>query len=259
VEIFLDLGLLVELTKRDFTERYAGSVLGVFWTFIWPLVMIFIYTFIFSRVMGAKLPGLGSTYSYGIYLVAGLAGWIAFSNTVTRATNVFVEKKAVISKIRISLPMLPCYVVLSESITYMITMAIYFVFLMIIGAPMHRSLILLPFIFVVQQIFAYSLGLIAAILQVFVKDLKEFVGIVFQIWFWLTPIVYIVDILPGIAGRLMVWNPAFLFIDSYHRIFFYGQSPDLKALLALTFMGHFVFLVAFWMFKRLEKDVRDCI
>lgn len=255
----MNLGLLGELTKRDFTERYAGSVLGLLWTFIWPLVMIFIYTFIFSRVMGAKLPGLGSTYSYGVYLVSGLAGWTAFVNTVSRAADVFANKKAVISKIRISLPMLPFYIVLSESITYLITMAIYFVFLLIIGVPLHRSLILLPFIFMLQQMFAYSLGLMSAVFQVFIKDLKEFVGIVLQVWFWLTPIVYVVDIFPESTARFMALNPAFLFIDSYHRIFYYGQDPSLKALLILTFLSHGTFALALWVFKKLEKDVRDFI
>lgn len=250
-------GLLVELTKRDFTERYAGSVLGLFWTFIWPLVMIFIYTFIFSRVMGARLPGLGSTYSYGVYLVAGLSGWTAFANSVSRSTTVFIDKKPVISKIRMSLPMLPLYIVISESITYGITMVIYFVFLLLIKAPIHRSIVLLPFIFMVQQIFAYSLGLLTAVLQVFIRDLKELVGIVLQIWFWFTPIVYLVDILPGFARKFMLCNPAFLFIDSYHRIFYMGETPDIKLLLILTILAHGLFFIAFWLFKKLEKDVRD--
>ena len=69
----MNLGLLIELTKRDFTERYSGSVLGVFWTFIWPLVKSLVYTVIFSQVIGARLQGSSSTmYSYGIYLIAGI-------------------------------------------------------------------------------------------------------------------------------------------------------------------------------------------
>lgn len=67
--------LLLELARRDFSERYAGSVSGLLWALLLPLVMIFIYTVIFSRVMGAKLPGIGSTYSYGIYLIAGVVPW----------------------------------------------------------------------------------------------------------------------------------------------------------------------------------------
>ena len=98
----MNLSLLIELTKRDFTERYSGSVLGVFWTFLWPLVNIFVYIVIFSQVMGARLQGSSSTYSYGIYLVAGILPWTAFANTVSRSATVLVDKKHIISKI-------PCF------------------------------------------------------------------------------------------------------------------------------------------------------
>ena len=121
---------MIELTKRDFTERYSGSVLGVFWTFIWPLVNIFVYTVIFSQVMGARLHGASSTtYSYGIYLIAGILPWTAFANTVSRSATIFVDKKTIISKIKVSLPSLPLYIVMSESITFLITLFIYMVFL----------------------------------------------------------------------------------------------------------------------------------
>ena len=95
--------LILELTKRDFTERYAGSFLGAFWNFIMPAVMIFIYTVIFSRVMKAKMPGVNSTYSFGIYLIAGMLPWTAFSNTILRSASVFLDKKSLIGKMPVSL------------------------------------------------------------------------------------------------------------------------------------------------------------
>jgi lipopolysaccharide transport system permease protein len=247
------------LTKRDFTERYSGSVLGVFWTFLWPLVNIFVYLVIFSQVMGARLQGSSSTYSYGIYLVAGILPWTAFANTVSRSATVLVDKKHIISKIRVNLSSLPLYVVMSESITFLITLTIYVLFLLATGASVHKTIFLLPAVFLVQQIFAFSLGFLIAIFHVFVRDLKEVTGIVLQIWFWFTPIVYVYDILPDFAKKLVVFNPAFLFIKSYQDIFALNRAPDFYNLLLITLFAHGLLLAGYFLFKKLEKDIRDFI
>jgi lipopolysaccharide transport system permease protein len=253
------LSLLIELTKRDFTERYSGSVLGVFWTFIWPLVNIFVYTVIFSQVMGARLQGSSSTYSYGIYLVAGILPWTAFANTVSRSSTVFVDKKHIISKIKVSLTSLPLYIVMSESITFLITLTIYIGFLLATGAPIRKTIMFLPAIYLVQQIFAFALGFLISIFHVFIRDLKEVTGIILQIWFWFTPVVYVYDILPNFAKKLVVFNPAFLFVKGYQDIFVLDRVPDFMHLLELTVFAHVLLLSGYIIFKKLEKDIRDFI
>lgn len=251
------MSLLIELTKRDFTERYSGSVLGVFWTFIWPLVNIFVYTVIFSQVMGARLQGTSSTYSYGIYLIAGILPWTAFANTVSRSATIFADKKGIISKIKVSLPSLPLYIVMSESITFLITLFIYMVFLLMTGTPLRITLVFLPVIYLVQQIFAFSLGFLITIFHVFIRDLKEITGIVLQLWFWFTPIVYVYDILPAFAKNLVAFNPAFLFIKAYQDIFVLNQVPEFVNLMKLSIMAHLFLLAGYVIFKKLERDIRD--
>lgn len=250
--------LILELAKRDFTERYAGSVLGIFWAFIWPFVMIAIYTLVFSRVMGAKLPGISSIYSYSIYLIAGLLPWTAFSNTVIRASTVFLDKRNLISKVSMTLPRLPMYVVISETVTFVVSMLIYFLFMLVIQTPVsYKLLLLVPFIYVVQQIFAFAIGFLCATLSVFLHDLRELVNIIIQLWFWFTPIVYMKELLPPFAQRLLLLNPATYFIDAYHSIFFFNQLPDFRLLILLTIMGHVLLLLSYTFFKKLEKEVRD--
>lgn len=232
-------------------------MLGIFWSFIWPLVNIFIYTVIFAKVMGAKLPGVSSTYSYGIYLAAGIVPWTAFVNTVSRSSTIFVDQKHLISKIKVSLPSFPLYIVISESITFIITICLYIVFLVMSGTSLSKAIILVPFIYLVQQIFAYSMGYFVAIFHVFIRDLKEITGIVLQIWFWFTPIVYVYDILPDFAKRLIGYNPAFLFVRAYQDIFVHKEVPNFNHLIYLTLLGHIILLIGYITFKKLEKDVRD--
>jgi lipopolysaccharide transport system permease protein len=252
--------LIFEFTKRDFTERYAGSLLGIFWAFIWPLVMIAIYTIVFSNIMGASIkPGMNKGVSYVIYLVAGIVPWTSFVNTVVRSSTVFIDKKNIITKIRASLPTLPLYIVLSESITFCISICIYVLFLLSVGYPIYQTILFLPFIFIIQQIFAYGLGLLLGVLYVFVRDIKELTNIVLQLWFWLTPIVYVIDIIPDFLKKGMQWNPAYFFINAYHDIFVYGRFPDFYHLMALTCIGPGVLFVAYILVKKLEKDMRDFI
>jgi lipopolysaccharide transport system permease protein len=245
--------------KRDFIERYSGSALGFAWSFIYPLVNIFIYMVIFGNLMGARLPGDASVWGYGVYLTAGLIPWTAFANTVTRSSTVFLDKKYIISKIRVDLPILPLFIVLSETITFCVTFVIFFALLLITGYALSPLILFVPVIYGIQQVFAYALGFFFAIFVVFVRDLKEVVSLALQIWFWFTPIVYVFDILPALARQLLIWNPMCAIISGYHDIFVYQRTPAFFFLLLILVASMVLILFDYVAFKKLEKDIRDFI
>lgn len=255
----MNFNLVTELTKRDFNERYSGSALGFAWSFIYPLINILIYMIIFGSLMGARLPGMSSVWGYGIYLIAGLIPWTAFTNTVTRASTVFLDKKNIISKIRVDLPTLPLFIVLSETITFCVTFSIFLCILLITGFILTPLLLVIPFIYIIQQVFAYALGFFLAMFVVFLKDLKEVVAIVFQIWFWFTPIVYVFDILPPIAQQVLVWNPMLAVVSGYHDILVFQKMPSFFYLLIVFIFSIALIVMDYTVFKRLEKDIRDFI
>jgi lipopolysaccharide transport system permease protein len=209
--------------------------------------------------MGARLPGSSSTFSYGIYLIAGIVPWTAFSNTVSRSATVFLEKKGIISGIKISLAYLPFYIVLSETVIFLITFFVYVMLLVFKGHPIHGQFVLIPFLYLVQQIFAYGLGLFIGVFNVFIRDLKEVTNILLQIWFWFTPIVYVVDILPDFTKKWFQYNPAYLFIKAYQDILVFGVSPNYHSLMTITIIGHGFLALSYVCYKKLEKDIRDFI
>ncbi len=252
------LPLLLDFTRQDFVDRYSGSALGALWAFIHPLVMIFIFTVIFAKVMGARLPGVQSEYSYPVYLVSGLLPWIAFSTTITRCSTVFLDKRHIIGKIHLRLGYLPLYIVLSETITFSIAFLLFLGFLLVVGQWPGGLVLLVAVIFVLQQIFAFGLGLLFAVLNVFLRDIKELVGVVLTFWFWLTPIVWVPEIAPQLVQDLQDWlNPAYLFVDSYRDLFVRHQLPDGYAMMRLALIAHVALLLAWLVLKWLEKDVRD--
>jgi lipopolysaccharide transport system permease protein len=249
--------LILELTKRDFIERYSGSALGFIWSFIYPLINILIYMIIFGNLMGARLPGTSSVWGYGVYLIAGLIPWTAFANTVTRSSTVFLDKKNIITKIHLDLPTLPLFIVLSETITFIVTLVIFIGVLLVTGFSVSLYLLLIPVIYFIQQLFAYALGFFLGMIVVFLRDLKEVVTIGFQIWFWFTPIVYVFEILPPLAQQILFWNPALAFISAYHDIFILQKMPSFLFLSLVLFMSIVLIVVDYIIFKKLEKDIRD--
>lgn len=255
----MNSGLIIELAKRDFIERYSGSALGFIWSFIYPLITILIYMIVFGNLMGARLPGDSSVYSYGVYLVSGLVPWLAFSNTVTRSSTVLIDKKNFITKIHIDLPTLPLFIVLSESITFIVTIVIFCLILLLTGYSFSLYLLLIPVIYGIQQAFAYALGFFLGIFVVFLRDLKEVVNIGFFLWFWFTPIVYVFDILPDFAQQILIWNPALAFISAYHDIFVYAKMPSFIYLIIVLALSVVLILGNLIIFRKLEKDIRDFI
>ena len=255
----MNFSLIIELAKRDFIEKYSGSALGFGWSFIYPLINILIYMIVFGSLMGARLPGMTSVWGYGIYLIAGLVPWMAFANTVTRSSTVFLDKKNIISKIHVDLPTLPLFIVISETITFCVTFLIFLLILLITGFVFTPLLLLIPVVYIIQLVFAYSLGFILAMFVVFLRDLKEVVSIGFQIWFWFTPIVYVFEILPAQVQQILLWNPMLPVISAYHDILVYQKMPSFYYLAIVLIISILLIVLGYGIFKRLEKDIRDFI
>jgi lipopolysaccharide transport system permease protein len=255
----MNFSLILELAKRDFIERYSGSALGFVWSFIYPLINILIYMVIFGSLMGARLSGNASIWGYGVYLVVGLVPWTAFANTVTRASTVFLDKKNIIAKIHVDLPTLPLFIVISETITFVVTLVIFLAILLITGVSLSWYLALIPALYLIQQVFAYALGFFLAMFVVFLRDLKEIVTIAFLIWFWFTPIVYVFDILPAFVQRVLIWNPMTAVVSGYHDIFVYQTMPSFFYLSLVLLASVVLIVLDYAIFKKLEKDIRDFI
>jgi len=253
----INYSLLLELSKREFLEKYVGSIFGIWWAFIWPLVNILTYTLIFSKVMSAKLPGIPSSYSYGLYLASGLIPWMAFSNTISRSTNIFIEKKHIITKVPVQLPIFPIAVALSETITFLISFGLLLLVLFLLNIKPNIYAILIPFVYILQQILAIALGLIFATLNVFIRDVKEIVNIVLQLWFWFTPIVYTVNILPEKVKDFVQMNPIYAFIQVYQKSLITKESINFSLLFIYSLISLILIVFAYLIYKKLAKDIKD--
>lgn len=258
----MNFALIFRFARQDLKDRYAGSMLGGLWAFIMPLVNIIIFAVIFSQIMGAKLESFGaelSRYGYSIYLISGILAWNSFSGITQRVTNCFHEKRDLISKIHIPLSTLPLYILISETFVLLVSYVFFMIFLLIIGFDFSIYWFLLPLIYLTQTLFAYALGFFLSILGVFIRDIRELVPVGMQLWFWLTPIVYVVSILPDSIRPFFILNPMVHIISSYRSLIIDQAIPSLTPLFLILGASISLILINHWMLKKLERDIRDMV
>jgi len=235
--------------KKEFQSKYHNSLLGISWTIINPLTMILIYTVIFSQVMRAKLPLANSSFSYSIYLCAGLLTWSLFAEISGRSLRVFIENSDLLKKLNFPHICLPIIVVLTAGINFSIIFSIFTVFLLVTGNfPGFVFLAILPLL-LLHAAFAIGLGTILGLLNVFFRDVGQLYGVVLQLWFWLTPIVYTVEILPEFVRPFLILNPLAQLTISYQTILVNGQIPkwgDLWLVCLMTILFHGISLRLFY-------------
>ena len=252
--------LVWNFARQELVDRYAGSTLGFAWAFIQPLVLLFIFVVIFGTIMGARLPGVDNSWGYSIYLISGMLPWLAFSSTLARTATVFTDKQHVLSKVGLSLPLLPVFIVLAESITFLIALAIFFVLLLLLGHPWRLEALMLPLVFVLQQTLALALGLLLATLNVFLRDVREFVSVLTQLWFWVTPIVWVPNIISeGLYQSLYRVNPLVPITETYHAMFIGDATLPWLPLGVITLVTSLLLALSLVTVRALELEIRDTL
>jgi lipopolysaccharide transport system permease protein len=250
-------GFVISMVAREFRSRYMGSLLGSIWSILNPLALITIYTVIFSRVMRAKLPGIDDTMAYGLFVCAGLLPWFFFVELLSRFPNIFIEQATLLKKVSFPRITLPVILLCSATINFLIIFSLFLFFLLVSGRfPGWVVLGYIPLL-ITQQMFVVGFGILLASINVFFRDIGQFINVVIQFWFWFTPIVYVVTMLPEEAQGLLVFNPMTAFVQAYQAIVLYGRWPDLTQFY-LHFIGAVIALVSgFMVFHCLADEMVD--
>jgi len=250
-------GFVFSMVGREFRIRYLGSLLGSIWSILNPMAMIFIYTIIFSKLMRARLPGVDDTMAYGVYLCAGLITWNFFSESLSRCQLIFIEQANLLKKVRFPRITLPSVLLLSCALNFAIIFGIFLIFLAVTGRFPGLSILGFIPMLLIQQGLAMGIGLFLGTLNVFFRDIGHFIGIVLQFWFWLTPIIYPITILPERIRTLIQFNPMTQIIASYQQIVLHNSWPAWDKL-QFHILGAIVALIAgSLIFIKLSGEIVD--
>lgn len=251
--------LAFSFAKRDFRERYVGTGLGQFWYILSPIITIFIYTVIFSDFMKMKLNIIDSTYAYSIYLVPGLLAWTAFSTILTRLSTSFFEKANLIKKINVPMFTFQLSIVITEFFLFVLSILLGIGFLLLVSQPITWTFLWMIPVMVLQTIFAFGLGVIFSLFTPFFKDLKEALPIIIQLWFWMTPIIYVSDMIADKYPALLTYNPFYYFVKIYQDIFLYSKAPSSETLTTITVMTFITLFLAGYLYKKMIGTIKDII
>jgi lipopolysaccharide transport system permease protein len=250
-------GFVLGSVKREFQSKYGNAILGAAWSILSPLAMILVYTVIFAQVMRSKLPGSDSTFAYSIYLCAGILTWGMFSEIVARAQTMFIEQANLIKKISFPRICLPLIIVLNALLNFAIIFGLFIVFLIASGNFPGWVLVAIVPVLILQVVFAIGLGMILGVLNVFFRDVGQFFNIFIQFWFWFTPIVYPVSILPEPIRALLIWNPMAPIIGAYQTILVNGHAPEWQSLLPASILSLLLCMFGMRLFRKRSGEMVD--
>lgn len=250
-------GFVLASVRREFESRYKVSLLGGVWAILNPLAQIAVFTAVLSGVMKARLPGIEDTFGYSIYLCAGIITWGLFAEIIVRGTSVFVENANLLKKLSFPRICLPAVVVLSSSLNFAIVFALFLVFLLAVGRfPGVELLGVLP-ILAIQVLLATGLGVVLGAANVFFRDVAQGVGIALQFWFWLTPIIYPMSIVPDGLKDIIRANPTTAIAIGYHDILLRHQWPDWSSLAPAAVFAVLVTFAGMRFFRRRSGEMVD--
>jgi ABC-type polysaccharide/polyol phosphate export permease len=255
--LFRYRGLVQSLVARELKARYRGSVLGFFWSFINPLLLLLVYTFVFAYVLPGTHPK--EIEPYALFLFCGILPWTWFSASLAESANVLISGGNLIKKVLFPAEVLPLVTVLSNMVHFFFGLPILGVFLIYFRAPLNvAELLWFPVVVLVQLVLTTGLALGLSALTVHFRDIRDILSNLLTFWFFATPIIYPMTQAPGMGRTLLNLNPFTHLAISYQEILFYpGPHGHWKWLIALAVASVAVFFAGYFLFDRLRDSFAE--
>jgi ABC-type polysaccharide/polyol phosphate export permease len=261
-------GLIQSLVARELKARYRGSVLGFFWSFVNPLLLLGIYSFVFATILPNKDP---NTQPYALFMFCGILPWTWFASSLNEAAGSLISGGNLIKKVLFPAEVLPIVTVLSNMVHFFLGLLILAAFL--VGYKHPPDLADLPWFLVivaVQLLFTTGLALILAALTVHFRDIRDLLSNLLTLWFFATPIIYpwtmetfrnpVTKELWPSYWWLFNLNPFFHLAVSYQEVLFYpGPFGHMSLLLLMAAVSVAVFLAGYWLFDRLRDSFAEAV
>jgi len=247
--------MLLMWVFREIRVRYKQSFLGAAWAILQPLVLMLMFTTVFSLM--AKFPTDGIPYP--IFSYTALLPWTLFATSVTFGVSSLINNLNLVTKTYFPREVLPMGVVGAALFDYLIASSIFFVMMLVYQIPLTWYALWIPLFLIIQVFLMLGVILLGAALTVFYRDVRFIVPLGVQLWLYATPIIYPVSLVPEQFRTLYMLNPMAGIVESYRQVLLRGQPPVLSdlAITAVSSIG--LFLVSYAVFKRLEVSFNDII
>jgi ABC-type polysaccharide/polyol phosphate export permease len=267
-ELIATRELLANLTMREVKGQYRRTILGQLWSVINPIATMLVYTVVFSVIFNAR-PRAGDPSGIDIYplwLMSGLLAWTFFTRVVTSGLNSIVSNAGLIKKVYFPRMHLPLSAMLSTGITWSVELSVLAIAIWIFGGFPIPFIPLIVVAMLLLAMFAVGLGMMLAVLNVHFRDTKHFVSIILQMWMYLTPIIYPIQLVQDAAQRHGSWmleiyrlNPMARFVEVFRNLLYDNRLPALDDSLYCVGTAVVIFTLGYLVFSRNEKRLAELL
>lgn len=244
--------LLFTLTRKELKVKYRGSALGFFWSLLNPILTMLVYSFVFSIVLRAGIK------EFAIFLICALLPFNFLSNSVNYGASSIIGNSNLVNKIYFPREIIPLSIVFANLVNFFFELIALFIVLAVMGYKFYMFLYLLPIVIFIQFFLVVGMTLLVSALNVFFRDLQHLITIIMMVWFFGTPIIYPLSMVPERFQFIIKINPMTIYAAYYRNIFYYVKYPEgagfpntLETLGALG-ITLLIFFIGYYVFKRLE-------
>lgn len=245
--------------RGELKGRFARSYLGGFWFILHPLAQSLIFSIVLAEVMQARIPNMDNSAAYPIYLLSGMAAWGLFAEILNRSMTVFIEQSSALKKIafpRLCLPVIVWGGAIINHLLLLLAIAVIFLFF---GHFPGTAWIYVPIGIALISALAFGLGVFLGILNVFARDVGQVMIVVMQLWFWLTPIVYVKNVMPEKVQAYINLNPMTGLVAIYQDALLLNHAPDFSSLIPSVTVAAVAVIVSFILFRRASPELVDAL
>jgi len=247
--------LLWVWTTREVRVRYKQSVLGAAWAILQPLALSAMFTLVFSYVVRVPTDGI----PYPIFSYTALVPWTFLSSAINLGVPSLVNNMNLITRIYFPREILPLASIAAAGIDFGVAALVLAGMMMWYHMPLHPALLLLPVLVLIQAILAFGATLLGAAALVFFRDVRFIVPLFLQLWLYASPVIYPVSQIPAQWRPIYQLNPMVGVLESYRDILLRQRWPDPAALASAALIALALFVLGYWLFKRLEPRFADLI
>jgi lipopolysaccharide transport system permease protein len=245
--------LTFELARREIGEKYTGQLFGAFWTIVHPLALMLVYVFIFAFVFRTRVGGsLDMPLNYTSYMLAGLVPWLAFQETLQKASTVITTNANLVKQVIFPIEVLPVKGVLATLATHVIFLGLLSIYNL---ATYHRllwSYMLLPLVFFLVAMAMVGTSYLLSALGAYLRDVKDFVQVFCAVAFFILPILYLPEAVPVAVRRVLYVNPFSYMVWCYQDVLYFGRFAHPWAWGIFAGMSLLVFVVGYRVFRKLK-------
>ncbi len=245
-EIHQNRELIWALAIKELHVRYKRSVLGFLWALLHPLFIMIILTVVFSSMVHFPID------KYAVFLISMLLPWIFFSQALTYAVECLVANGELLKKVRVAKSVFPVAVILSNTINFLLSLIPLALILVALRFPLHWTWIYLPIPILGLLMFVLGCAFLLSAANVYFRDMTHIVQIILSGWFYISPIMFSLELLPQHYRLFFRLNPMLYILNGFRLAIYYGQLPTLNSVVASIAIGAFTLALGYSFFRRLE-------